>query len=710
MLYPPPPSQSTPPDSEPSATAAGAGAAVEAAAGAAVEAEPPPAEAEAGAGAGAEAEAEPPPAADPSATAADPVVVELQSILSGIRAKEPKGVLADRLEDLTLTGSADQDALLTRISREHGWAKIVATLNRPQRICFGRERAGSEAKSEAGTLTESDVRRPPPGLPVGWRDPPMWVCSSTGIYYQKDTPEGPVLARLLQRPLWIGRRWTDIDSGAWTVDVQWPGGSAIVGREVAMDSRGIIGLAAKGAPVGSSSARAAAQWLEISEQHNVRIVPVETAISRLGWTKTADGYRALQTPAGPHMLRPPDGEPQELSDSVRTAGTFAGWLKAAQEVNRSPVAAIMLAASVASVMLEATGAASFAVDLCGKSSRGKTTALRWAASAWGDPSDGGYMANWNATQVFIERRAGFLHNLPLCLDESKQLSEKAKEELKNIIHMWSGGKGRGRGSVAGTCETATWRSILLSTGESPLSILGGHHEGMKYRVVTLTEQPFSEAKLCDPILSLADYGHVGPMVAAWTVRHWDELKDRWEQRRDKTRLELGSGCDRLAEYVATLTLAGNALVACGVPMPLAEMKDMLYKAARATLAGSDIAGEAFHRIGEWLSAHPDRISGATARTEVPNAGWIGRVIDTGVVGVLPADLENQLKKLGYEPEEVTRQWVDRGFLVKGKDGFKIQSWLNAKPTRMYNLKIEGWKVWQPEAPPAHSDSDQVWHS
>jgi hypothetical protein len=279
--------------------------------------------------------------------------------------------------------------------------------------------------------------------------------------------------------------------------------------------------------------------------------------------------------------------------------------------------------------------------------------------------------------------------------------------------MWSGGQGRGRGSVTGTCETATWRSILLSTGESPLSVIGGQHEGMKLRVVTLNEKPFSEAKLCDPIKALKDYGWIGPMVAVWTVKYWDGLKARWERRRDKVRLELGSGHDRLSEYVATLTLAANALVACGVPMPLAEMKDMLYKAARATLAGSDIAGEAFLQIGEWLSGHPDQIYGATNRTEEQTPaghGWIGRIIEAGVVGVLPDKLDNQLRKLGYEPREVIQQWVERGFLATGATGPKMNTWFCGRSPRMYRLKIEGWKVWQQEPPPAYSDSDRVWHS
>jgi hypothetical protein len=73
------------------------------------------------------------PAADPSAADpfAAPVLVELQSIRRGIRAGEPKGVLADRLRDVTLTLSDEEAAQLTRIAMKQGWKQIVAGLKRP---------------------------------------------------------------------------------------------------------------------------------------------------------------------------------------------------------------------------------------------------------------------------------------------------------------------------------------------------------------------------------------------------------------------------------------------------------------------------------------------------------------------------------------------------------------------------------------------------
>jgi len=631
-------------------------------------------------------------------------VVELRAILAAIRAGEEKAPLIDRLIDAaeSFTGEREEAALLTKIGACRGWAGIVAKLPRP-----------SKSRPALRLVTEEsdqEERPRPEGLPEGWSDPQGWICSTSGIYHQKDTPEGPVLARVTQRPLWIGRRWADIDSGAWTVDVQWPEGSAIVSRQAAVDSRSLVELAGRGAPVGSSSARAAAAWLEVSEQHNAGIVPVEVAISRLGWTE-ADGGRALQTPDGPHMLRAEEGHAQ-TAQAVGVAGSRAQWLEMAAEVNQSPVAAVMLAASVASVMLAPTGAAPFVVDLHGLTSQGKTTALRWAASAWADPGDGAaYILPWSATLAAIEGRAGFLRHLPLLLDDTKKVAPIDRPKIAGVVYQWGSGQGKARGSVNGTRGVVTWKSIMISTGEAPLTRLAGEHAGLRLRVLPLDGQPFpTGAAAVSLIGSMNAWGHAGPMVAAWTVKHWDGLRDRWERHRATAaaQMELGSQGGRIAEYIASVWLAVEALVAVGVPMPaLAEMKAILLRAGQQAVQSADLAGEAWDRVGMWLGTQRGRIVGAIYRPESampPAAGWIGRIVGPGDVAVAPSELEAEMRKQGYDPEEMIPQWVAKGRMKTGSaNNPKVNTRFEGAVSRMYRLNLEDWKEAeaprQPEPPP-----------
>lgn len=642
---------------------------------------------------------------DPPPRARSQVLKELQAILAAIQSGEPKDALIERLMSVTLTGEKGEAGLLTRIGAVRGWRGIVAEMKRPAASAQGPIlRVVEEGEGEP-------ERAKPDGLPAGWSDPVGWICAQDGIYQVKETKEGSVPVRVTQDPLWIGRRWKDVDGGGHTVDVQWPGGSAIVGREVAMDSRGIIGLAAKGAPVSSASARSATAWLEVSERENRAAVPVAAAISRVGWTETG-GVRMLQTSEGPHLLRAEDGHAQ-TARALAPAGSAQRWLEAAAEINRSPVGAIMLAASVASVMLEATGAPPFVVDLNGMSSRGKTTALRWAASAWADPADGAaYILPWSATLAAIEGRAGFLRHLPVLIDDSKKVAPADRSKIAGVVYQWGSGQGRARGRVDGVREVVTWRSILISTGEAPLTRLAGEHAGMRLRVLPLDAQPFEEgAPAIDLIESLTEWGHAGPMVAAWTVHHWSGLRERWERRREEVQAQLGGGPSggRLAQYIASVSLAVEALVAVGVPMPaMAEMRALLLRAGQTALASADLAGEAWDRIGGWLVSQQGRIKAANGRTEAPPSGWIGRIASSGVVAVMPAELEAEMQRQGYDAAELIPQWAARGYLVASERGQKVPTWWEGISVRMYRLKIEGWRVWEPEAPPPPADSGERW--
>lgn len=636
---------------------------------------------------------------------------DLTEILAAIRAGGDKAELVDRLVDLagSFTGSAAEVALLAKIGACRGWTGIVTKLPRPAKGRPSLRVVTEESERE-------DERPRPAGLPEGWSDPGGWICSTTGIYQQKDTPEGPVLARVTQRPLWIGRRWADIDSGAWTVDVQWPEGSAIVSRQAAVDSRSLVELAGRGAPVGSSSARAAAAWLEVSEQHNAGIVPVEVAISRLGWTE-AGGVRALQTPEGPHMLRAEEGHAQ-TARAVGTAGSRAQWLSMATEVNRSPVAAIMLAASVASVMLEATGAPPFVVDLHGLTSQGKTTALRWAASAWADPGDGAaYILPWSATLAAIEGRAGFLRHLPLLLDDTKKVAPVDRPKIAGVVYQWGSGQGKARGNTHGVREVTTWRSILLSTGEAPLTRLAGEHAGLRLRVLPIDAQPFpAGAAAVSLIGSMREWGHAGPMVAAWTVQNWTELRARWERHREAAaqQMEVGPQGGRIAEYIASIWLAVEALSAVGVPMPaLAEMRALLVRAGQQAVQSADLAGEAWDRVATWLATQRGRIVGAVYRpdnTMPPHGGWIGRVVGPGDVAVAPSDLEGELRRQGYDPEEMIPQWAAKGHMKMSGASPKVNTRFEGVVLRMYRLNLADWveaeEPRQPEPPPG--DGYQRW--
>ena len=99
------------------------------------------------------------------------------------------------------------------------------------------------------------------------------------------------------------------------------------------------------------------------------------------------------------------------------------------------------------------------IHLMGDSSRGKTTALQVAASVWGSPS---FMRTWRATANGLEATAASRNDTFLPLDEC---GESDPKEIGLIVN----GVGKQRAKrTGGTRESARWRTIVLSSGESSI--------------------------------------------------------------------------------------------------------------------------------------------------------------------------------------------------------------------------------------------------
>lgn len=146
---------------------------------------------------------------------------------------------------------------------------------------------------------------------------------------------------------------------------------------------------------------------------------------------------------------------------------------------------------------------------------------------------------------------------------------------------------------------------------------------------------------------------------------------RWAEERARLAVALGGGARglRLAGMGATVMLAVDLLTDIGVPMPAGAVEAAVVDGLLSTRQGADLALESWTRICGWLAAAGDRISdrpGEEGRS-APAAGWIGRVIGDHVA-VLPAVVEGELRRLGYEPGEVIGQWEARGWLLPGSAG------------------------------------------
>jgi len=303
------------------------------------------------------------------------------------------------------------------------------------------------------------------GAPVNLRQPEGWIYSEKGISHIDEKKAIPTT--VCRTPIILTRRLKSMETGeekmeiAFKRDGQWS--TAIFPRSTIFTSRSITALADLGCTITSENAKMVVRFLEALEAENIDIINRADSTSTFGWQTKG---RFLPGHGDDIVL---DIEPslRGWAAAYHTTGTFDGWKDTMRPHRERDKFRFILAASFAAPLLRILSQRIFMVYNWGGSKGGKTAALKAALSAWGDPER--LMVNFNATQVALERMAGFYNDLPLGIDE-RQLAGAKQESLEKIVYMLASGTGRARGSKGGGLQALnTWRTVALATGEEPLS-------------------------------------------------------------------------------------------------------------------------------------------------------------------------------------------------------------------------------------------------
>ena len=193
-----------------------------------------------------------------------------------------------------------------------------------------------------------------------------------------------------------------------------------------------------------------------------------TVVRRNGW-HDVDGGRAFALPG--EVINATGKErvvlAKEAVGPYRQCGTLQDWtasvgaLAAGHRLLRFSVAT-----ALAGTLLDIGGFESGCFHLFGKSSVGKTTGLRMAASVWGSGADGGYVRTWRATANGLEAAFAGASDTCLPLDELGQVESR---ELGHVLYMATGGVGKQRMRRDSTLKPShSWRAMVLSSGEFPI--------------------------------------------------------------------------------------------------------------------------------------------------------------------------------------------------------------------------------------------------
>lgn len=528
------------------------------------------------------------------------------------------------------------------------------------------------------------------------RIPVPYLVTPGGIFLRRPGKGGDVeTVRVAARPLLISAIGTDLEEETQSVTVQWWYDASwrerTVPRKVIQVARLLAEESDHGLPVSSASASAIVEFFEAYLRENEERLPKVTTTRSLGWKK-GHGFLWGTTLIGPDgeksdaaiRLSLLDAGPRQAAQSYRASGTFEGWCAAIREVaHLERIMLAIYAGMIPPLLAFLPTVANPIVDWCGEPGTGKTTALRAAASVWGVPDErkDGIVKPWDAKSTFIERFAAFANDLPLLLDDTTRCEDPTF--ISQVVYMVSQGQGKGRGNLKSFEVTSTWRTALLSTGETSATSYG-NKGGAAARCLTVWGAPADSGDRSVQLVNalMQHHGHVGPRLVAWLQQPgraaW--VRERYEHHVAALRpANAGGALHRLAAPAALVRLAQEIAGRIGVPDAARDVLAPVAEAAHTAAEEGDKAKAALGFVYAWAVSEQLSFWGRHAiqivhdvdgnpRTEPrtpPRGRWIGMwgMRQWDEVAFIKDVLRDQLMRAKYDADAVFRAWKKRGWLV-----------------------------------------------
>ena len=558
------------------------------------------------------------------------------------------------------------------------------------------------------------------GAPVNLRQPEGWIYSEKGISHIDEKKAIPTT--VCRTPIILTQRLKSMETGeekieiAFKRDGQWS--RAIYPRSTVFTSRNITALADLGCTITSENAKQVVSFLAALEAENIDIIQKADSTSTFGWQTKG---RFLPGHGDDIVL---DIEPslRGWAAAYHAAGTFDGWVDTMQPHRSRDKFRFILAASFAAPLLRILQQRIFFVYNWGGSKGGKTAALKAALSAWGDPER--LMVNFNATQVALERMAGFYNDLPLGIDE-RQLAGQKQANLEKIVYMIASGTGRARGSKGGGLQALnTWRTVALATGEEPLST-DTTQTGVSTRVLEIYGGPFDDEKSASLMHQQApvNCGWAGPefisrlletdertitdqyekmveeiyaaangtsgahIAGISAVALADAIIDTWIFREGKAE-QNGENCDQEAENC--YQNGEKCKKALEIRKESWERAVQMAKAIiqeQLTAGVSDVNENATQFIVDWILSNRAQFGDKAIGTCL---GFISSMQDKAYI--FPSLLNQALTKAGYSPRKTMKYLADKKIITStpkanGGKEYCIRKWFDNRTSRFIEFDL-----------------------
>lgn len=371
-------------------------------------------------------------------------------------------------------------------------------------------------------------------------------------------------------------------------------------------------------------------------------------------------------------------ERKESRNQPTTKGTWEGWLEAANIAADYPHAYSALYVSLTSLLLPVLDLDNFGMEFCAPTSTGKTTALNFGVSAWGEFRE--LSSCWGSAGNALRAEA-YQGCVPRTRDEV-QLA--AKVPLGTWVYAVSGGR----------AYTSRWRSVFLSAGETSAGKRTGL-EGIHARVISLHGPPFGHdpsagGQAAEEVVAICrqHHGHMSLRMASYMVEHHERLypalrashHGRFEALVSR---ESAGAFRRHARYLAAIQVAADLAHSLGLPAPRSSLSpgDLLYRSAMDSSGAADTRRRSFVQLCLFLRSRRDCFLTATARGITSSKDFRELYPSSEFAGIWNHDsakwksisvaraflVANKGKMLTWIPRHFD-EWLSRGYVAHGAGG------------------------------------------
>jgi hypothetical protein len=493
------------------------------------------------------------------------------------------------------------------------------------------------------------------------RKPPFWnIDEKEGIWRYSDK-EGTVYACPV--PVGLSRRLINADTGTEKTEIVFLRDGVwkrlICNNSQLFSNQSCVSLADMGLPISGSNAREFVKYLTQYQGVNLNSIQSARSIGRMGWLDDN-----LFVPFYADEIVSDITEFNPYASGYYSHGTEEEWVKMALKVRQEfPLARLTMSASFAAPLLKLLNQRVFIIHNWGPTRGGKTSAIKMALSAWGNPED--LMLNFNSTKVAIEKTAGFFTDLPLGIDERQAVGDH-QGFIEGIVYLLGLGKGKARGSKNGGLQyTATWRSIVLTSGEEPLANESST-SGIQTRVLEIYGKPISDEVFARKLHAFSGqhFGFAGPLFVkkliqtdkAWLSRMYESLIDNLNKRHAT---KIGSHLTALA-CVAVADLLASQWIFNIPDNQAAEESIKLIEAIfneLETAASVDDANRAYEYLESFFNSNIERF-----KTGFSNGSKYG-FYDVNAIYLYPTSFQEIMELGGFNLKRIINDWKNLGWII-----------------------------------------------